>query len=358
VADILHVATRKGLFAFRRNRGKWVQDGTPAFLGEPVSAVLSEPGGKTVHAALALGHFGVKLHRTANGGRKWREMAPPAFPKRTATKKEKPSVGVIWTLAAGAPGILFAGTTPGGLFRSTNNGETWSLVESLWNVPQRKKWFGGGFESPGIHTVLADPRDPKKLTIGISCGGVWKSPDGGKSWSQAGQGLRQEYMPPELAFDPATQDVHRLAMPATDPDTVWCQHHNGMFLSKDGGATFKEFKRVKPSVFGFAVAAHPKDPSTAWFVPAVKDECRVPVDGKLTVTRTTDGGTTFKSFSKGLPRRDSYDLIYRHGLDVDETGRRLAFGTTTGNLWTSADGGESWSHVSGHLPPIAQVAFA
>lgn len=358
MADMLHVATRKGLFTYRRNRGKWVQDGQPAFLGEPVSAVLAEPGGKTVYAALALGHFGVKLHRSDNGGKKWKEVALPAFPKKTATKKEKPSVGVIWSLASGVPGTIYAGTTPGGLFRSTNKGEKWALVESLWNVPQRAKWFGGGFESPGIHTILADPRDPRKLTIGISCGGVWKSPDNGKTWNQAGQGLRQEYVPPALAYDPTSQDVHRLAVPAADPDTVWCQHHNGMFHSSDGGENFKEFKKVKPSVFGFAVVAHPKDPKTAWFVPAVKDECRVPVDGRLTVTRTTDGGKTFQSFGRGLPQRDSYDLIYRHALDVDETGKRLAVGSTTGNLWLSANGGESWSNASTHLPPIAQVAFA
>ena len=358
MADTLHVATRKGLFTFRRKGSGWTQSGKPAFIGEPVSAVLTDPHDGALYAALNLGHFGVKLHRSDNGGKKWQEVAPPAFPKKTATKKEKPSVGVIWSLATGVPGTIYAGTTPGGLFRSTNKGEKWALVESLWNVPQRAKWFGGGFESPGIHTILADPRDPRKLTIGISCGGVWKSPDNGKTWNQAGQGLRQDYVPPALAYDPTSQDVHRLAVPAADPDTVWCQHHNGMFFSTDGGENFKEFRKVKPSVFGFAVAAHPKDPKTAWFVPAIKDECRVPVDGKLTVTRTTDGGKTFKSFGRGLPQRNSYDLIYRHGLDVDETGRRLAIGSTTGNLWTSANGGESWTNASTHLPPIAQVAFA
>jgi len=110
-------------------------------------------------------------------------------------------------------------------------------------------------------------------------------------------------------------------------------------------------------VFGFAVAAHPHDPRTAWFVPAVKDECRVPVGGRLVVTRTTDGGKSFAALGNGLPESDSYDLVYRHALDVDRSGNGLAMGSTTGNLWTSDNGGERWSLVSAHVPPIAQVAF-
>ncbi len=137
---------------------------------------------------------------------------------------------------------------------------------------------------------------------------------------------------------------------------VWCQHHNGIFKSTDGAETFEEITEVNPSVFGFAVAAHPKDRDTAWFVPAVKDECRVPVDGRLVVTRTRDGGGSFEVLSEGLPTQ-SWDLIYRHALDVDSSGDRLAMGSTTGNLWASEDGGERWTQVSAHLPPIAQVAF-
>jgi hypothetical protein len=114
---------------------------------------------------------------------------------------------------------------------------------------------------------------------------------------------------------------------------------------------------VQPSVFGFAVAAHPSDPETAWFVPGVKDECRVPVDGRLVVTRTTDGGRSFTVLGDGLPSGGSYDLVYRHALDVDRAGTQLAMGSTTGNLWLGEDRGEHWTQLSGHLPPIAQVAF-
>lgn len=110
-------------------------------------------------------------------------------------------------------------------------------------------------------------------------------------------------------------------------------------------------------MFGFAVAAHPREPGTAWFAPAVKDECRVPVDGQLVVTRTRDGGTSFESFSEGLPAAPGYDLVYRHALVVDGSGQRLAMASTSGNLWLSEDGGERWQGLSYHLPPVSALAF-
>ena len=137
---------------------------------------------------------------------------------------------------------------------------------------------------------------------------------------------------------------------------MWTQHHNGVFRSSDGGRQWQHLPAARPSGFGFAVAAHPGDPKTAWFVPAIKDERRIPVDGKLVVSRTRDGGETFEVLDRGLPS-PSFDLVYRHGLDVDRAGRRLAMGSTTGGLWLSEDGGDSWRTLSVHLPPIYAVRF-
>jgi hypothetical protein len=366
-----YAGTRKGLFSFRKRGLHWVPVGEPAFLGEPVSAVLHDARTGRIYAALRLGHFGVKLHRSDDGGKTWTEMTAPAFSKnekkldpnvdpRTVEKKG-PSVDMIWTLVAGGaeePETIWAGTTPGGLFRSTDGGQSWQLIESLWNNPAREKWFGGGYDFPGIHSVLVDPRDARRVSIGISIGGVWRSEDAGKTWAQIGNGMRNAYMPPDKAGDPASQDVHRLASPLADPDVVWVQHHNGIFRSADGAETFKEIKKVKPSTFGFAVAAHPHDPKTAWFVPGVQDVQRIPVDARLVVTRTRDGGKTFDAITSGLPRKDCYDLIYRHGLDVDSEGEHLVMGSTTGNLWIGDRQGSRWAHVSGHLPPIAAVAWS
>lgn len=359
MAGRFYAATRKGLLEFTGSGGGWELTGT-SFLGEPVTAVLPDGRDGALYAALNLGHFGVKIHRSDDRGKTWRELAPPTYPPAESEDQEGPSLALIWTLVPGGadqPGTIWAGTAPGGLFRSDDRGDNWSLNEALWNVPSRPEWFGGGYDQPGIHSVLVDPRDSTNLTIGVSCAGAWLSDDGGDSW-RSGTGMRAAYMPPDKAHEPIVQDPHRLASCRARPDRVWCQHHNGIFRSDDRGATFTEIETARPSAFGFAVAVHPDDPDTAWFVPAVKDECRVPVDQKMVMTRTRDGGRSFEVLSAGLPEAASFDLVYRHGLDVDAAGERLVMGSTTGNLWVGTDGGERWTAVSSHLPPVNQVVWA
>ena len=183
-----------------------------------------------------------------------------------------------------------------------------------------------------------------------------RADDTGDTWSVLGKGLFAPYVPPEQAEDSAIQDPHRVARCASAPDVMWMQHHAGIYRSADAGA---HWTRLSPPTddFGFAVAAHPRQAQTAWFVPALKDEVRMPRDGALCVTRTDDGGQSWEIMRHGLPQRDAYDLIYRHGLEVDESGERLAMGSTTGALWTSEDGGRSWQLVNAHLPPIYAVHF-
>jgi hypothetical protein len=138
---------------------------------------------------------------------------------------------------------------------------------------------------------------------------------------------------------------------------MWVQHHNGIFVSSDEGNTFSEITRVEPSAFGFPVVVHPQDPDTAWFIPEVKDEKRIPRDGRLVVTRTRDGGKSFDILTNGLPQQHAYDIVYRHALTLDATGDRLAFGSTTGGLWISEDQGDQWSNITYTLPPIYAVRF-
>jgi hypothetical protein len=142
------------------------------------------------------------------------------------------------------------------------------------------------------------------------------------------------------------------------PDNLWIQHHNGIFRSVDDAATWTDAHCPAPSAFGFAVAVDPVNPEVAWFVPAQADERRVPVDGRLVVTRTEDGGRSYQVLTQGLPQEHAYHLVYRHGLDIDGTGERLAMGSTTGGLWISEDRGESWCEISRDLPPIYCVRFA
>jgi hypothetical protein len=359
-------STRKGLFVIDREEGAW-QLARHAFLGDNVTFCLVDPRDGAWYAALDLGHFGVKLHTSRDQGATWEELPAPAYAAgdEVVTGDGKPPVPatlrLLWTLVAGGddqPGRLWAGTIPGGVFRSDDHGRSWQLQRGLWDRPERKEWFGGGYDTPGVHSVCVDPRDARVVRVGVSTGGVWRSDDDGATWTITADGMRAEYMPAERQFEPLVQDVHRVVQCAADPDGLWAQHHNGVFRSIDGGGAWTEVTHVVPSVFGFAVAVHPRDPRTAWFVPAVKDEKRVPVDGRLVVARTRDGGASFEVLTRGLPDAAAYDLVYRHGLAIDASGERLAFGSTTGGAWLSEDGGDSWTMLAARLPPVLAMTFA
>lgn len=363
--DRAWVATRKGLIELSRRASGW-RIARTSFLGEPVSAVLPPDRDGRMLAALNLGHFGTKLHASEDGGATWREVAAPAYP----AQPDPPAAGdvawtlvMVWTLErslSGAPEV-YAGTLPGGLFRSSDLGASWTLDEALWRAPERLRWFGGGYDVPGIHSLCVDPRDPDVVRLAVSSGGVWVTRDAGATWDLVGHGLRYaENMgfPPEMAGNLSTQDVHRLVQCPSSPERMWIQHHCGVFRSDDAGVHWHEVRDVPPSVFGFAVAVSPREPDVAYFVPAVKDEFRVPVDGKLVVTRTRDGGRTFDVLSRGLPSEPAYDLVYRHGMAIDQGGERLAIGSTTGGVWVSEDRGEGWRPLAERLPPVHAMAFA
>jgi len=366
MADTLHVATRKGLFTLNRNDAAWSVTNT-AFLGAPVTATVASEDGQFILAALNHGHFGTKMQRSIDGGKTWEESAVPTYPEMPEGHDpvKCPMRGTpipwkleqVWILQIGGDGAIWCGTLPGGMFVSRDRGDSWQFIDSLWNLPNRAKWFGGGYDVPGIHSICVHPDNPNDLTIAISCGGVWHSGDAGETWELYGEGLRAEYMPPEQAGEPDTQDAHYMVSCKSKPNGMWIQHHNGIFRSTDAGRNWNEIKSAGPSTFGFAVAVHPDDPDIAWFAPAVKDEERVPVDGKVVITRTRDGGQSFDTLRSGLPQEHAYDLIFRHALDIDATGNRLAFGSTTGSVWTTEDQGDAWQHVSAHLPPVYALRF-
>lgn len=356
------VSTRKGLFFVDDGKVKSV-----AFLGEPVTAALRDPRDGTLYAALRLGHFGVHLHRSADDGRTWEELPAPAYPEGPADEKDgfgRPwpwKLDMIWILEPGLarePGVLWAGTIPGGLFRSEDGGRSWALQRALWDDPRRKQWFGGGYDTPGLHSICVHPEDGRRVIVGVSCGGAWTTTDAGASWKVTAKGMRAAYMPPDQFSKEEVQDPHRIVQCRARPEVLWTQHHNGVFKSVDGGATWSEITNVPPSTFGFACAVHPKDPDTAWLVPAQKDERRIPVDGKVVVARTRDGGRSWETLRRGLPQEHAYDLVYRHGLDLDAAGERLVMGSTTGSLWLGESGGDDWRLASAHFPPIYAVRFA
>jgi len=371
MSDLLRVATRKGLFTVERKgrngKGRWEVSGHD-FLAENVSVTMEDPRDGSLYAALDHGHFGVKVQRRHKGETTWEELPAPAYPETPEGFQDFDGFGrplawslvMIWGLCPGGPdrpGEIWCGTIPGGVFVSRNYGASWDFVSSLWNHEGRKKWAGGGKDLPGSHHFLVDPRDSNVVRVGISCGSIWETRDGGYTWNVTGAGLRADFLPPERAYEVGMQDVHGMAHCAAHPDRVYLQHHNGMFASDDAAKTFTEITGVDPSTFGFAVVAHPRDKDKAWFVPGVKDEHRLPKDGALVVTRTSDGGKTFEKLGKGLPQRNAYDIVLRHALDIDASGDRLAFGSTTGGLWVSENGGDDWSQVDARLPPVYSVRF-
>lgn len=370
MSDRIHLATRKGVFTIQRSPiGTWAVT-QASMLGDRFSIVMSDPRDGALYAAADLGHFGAKVYRSEDHGETWTLIGAPAYPPKPEgapdvmdPMRKVPipwNLELIWSLAAGGadqPDELWCGTVPGGLFRSTDRGATWSLNEPLWNNPKRGEWFGGGLDWPGIHSICVDPRNSDHLALGISCGGVWQSDDRGTTWACRADGMRAAYLPPEAENNPNQQDPHCLVQCRAEPDAMWVQHHNGIFRSTDRSASWREIENVQPSTFGFAVAVHPRDGDTAWFVPAVKDETRIPSGGRLVVTRTRDGGQSFDQLTQGLPQEHAYDLVYRHSLDVDATGDRLAFGSTTGSLFISENQGDTWTCISTHLPPIYCVRF-
>jgi len=386
MSDRILVGTRKGTFVVTKSKGRWSPT-LSGHAGAGVNFVAADPSTGTLWAALGHGHWGAKLSRSTDGGGSWedapqvkypdgaRHYLPPA-PSETGPGEGAPvlkpaTLLKLWTIAFGGDGKIYLGTIPGGLFVSSDGGENFELNRGLWDHESRggdlssgegngtTKWFGTpaaeGEFSPGLHSVVVDPRDPGRVLVGISTAGVFETTDGGETWRARNQGLLMDYAP-DPADEWAGHDPHFIALCGSQPDHVWQQNHCGVFKSDDGGATWRKVSRPEAGVhFGFPIAVDEEDGKTAWVLPGLSDQQRTTVDGGLFVARSEDGGESWSRLDAGLPKENAFDVVYRHALDNDHG--RLAFGSTTGNLYVSEDRGESWQTVANNLPPIYSVRF-
>ncbi|MBS1911450.1 MAG: glycosyl hydrolase [Bacteroidetes bacterium] len=357
--NALLAGTRKGLLLFERNGNGWHAT-AQWFGGQPVSYSMHDPRTNTLWACLDHGHWGQKLHRSRDWGTTWEEVKAPAYPEGAEIKAGTPAtLRYIWSIGAGGtdrPNTVFLGTEPGGLFRSDDGGDSFTLVDSLWNHPSRQEsWFGGGRDYAGIHSIITDPRDSNRQLIGISCAGVFETTDDGATWAPINKGLRADYLPnPDVEVG---HDPHLLAMAPNNPDVLWQQNHCGIFRSTDGGRQWEQVSTEgNDAHFGFAIAVDERNPDRAWVVPAQSDGARMAIGGALRVCRTDDGGRTWTTFTNGLPQQTCFDVVYRHALDV--SGDTLAFASTTGNMFISEDGGNSWHEQANYLPPVYSLRFA
>ncbi len=357
--NTLLLGTRKGLVVYTKNNGKW-EYSQEHFDGIPVSYAVSDENNDHWWACQDHGHWGCKLHRSDDRGRTWHELEAPKYNEGDLIKGDNPAtLKYLWVLQPQVnedTSHILIGTDPGGLFESKNTGNDFELIRGLWDHPSRKEqWFGGGRDNPGIHSIIVDKNDPQHQYVGISCAGVFETHDGGKSWDPRNKGLKADFLP-----DPDSeigQDPHYLVAHPLNQQVMWQQNHCGIFRSEDGGATWKDIGDPNgPANFGFVITLDEKDENKAWVIPAVSDEKRVAINRSLMVCRTSDGGKTWENLVDGLPQRGCYDIVYRHGMDI--TGDNLAFGTTTGNLYLSENGGDQWQALNHHLPMIYSVRFA
>ena len=351
----MFLGTRKGLVVYARTLEGWRLESVH-HLGNPVSYAVEDPRNGAWGAALDHGHWGQKLHRSRDQGQSWEEVKAPAYPQDAERGDGKPAtLEYIWLIAPGPasqPGRLYLGTNPGGLFVSDDGGDSFTLCRGLWDHPSRTQWTGGGKDTPGIHSLVIHPDDPDRLMVGVSCGGVFESRDGGLSWAPKTKGLLATFLPdPEAEIG---HDPHLIVACPARPEVLWQQNHCGVFRSVNGGERWAEVSAGPPR-FGFAVAVDELNPDRAWLVPAVSDERRNAASGGLSVSTTEDGGLTWRELREGLPQEGCFDLVYRHSLD--KRGPTLAFASTTGNLYVSDDFGERWALLSHSLAPVYSLRF-
>lgn len=347
-------ATRKGLLVLRGSPGGEFGQVTRQFAGQAVEYAVRDPRSGRYFASVTHGQFGPHVYHTQVPEGEWKESDGPAFPSDCGASVER-----TWIIEPGVEeGVLWAGVAPAALFRSEDGGKSWSLNRPLWEEPSRPRWQEGG-GGLCLHSICPVPGDPSGLAVGISAAGVWLTQDGGESWHRGGSGLVPRYLPEDARQDAVDLCVHKMLRTRTEPSTLYMQFHGGVYRSDDWGRSWLDIGNPGsrlPSDFGFPLAVDAHDPNRAFVIPLTADTDRVTPEGRLRVYETRDRGATWRALTNGLPQEGAYFTILRQAFCSDgQNPLGLYFGTQSGHVFGSADGGETWHTLAENLPPIVAV---
>jgi hypothetical protein len=355
---VMLVGTRKGLWiGTSEDRTRWTWS-DPLFPMEEVYACMIDTRRETPRLLVGSGspHWGPHVYRSDDLGKTWQESP------NVMTLPEDAGTGVqqiwqLWPGAADEPDVVYAGTQPSALFRSEDRGETFELVRPLWDHPHRKEW-GAGFGGQAIHTILPHPTDASSMLVAMSTGGVYRSDDGRASWAPSNTGISALFMPEGQQYPEFGQCVHKVTRHPARPDRLYAQNHGGVFRSDDGGGSWTSIDDGLSSDFGFPVVVHPADPETLFVFPNGAGESRFAPDGRARVWRSRDAGGSWEQLGNGLPDA-FFSSVLRDAMsadDADEPG--LYLGTRAGNVYVSVDAGDSWDEVVRYLPDVVVVRAA
>jgi hypothetical protein len=351
---VLMVGTRKGCFVLEsdENRRDWQARG-PYCEAWPIYHAIYDSSSGTIYAAGASEWHGSSVWRSADLGETW-EQSSEGLSYDNGNQKLSKVSGLT-----AAHGRLLAGAENAGVFESRDGGVTWSLLTTLEDQPGREGWNDPANQPPGhlgLPAMLPHPDDASRFWAVVQGVGIFETTDDGASFTPRNRGLRADWPleNPEVGYC-----VHKLVMSPVDSERLYQQNHVGMHRSDDAGKTWTEITDGLPTEFGFPAAAHPHDRDTFYVIPVDPGHGRVMKDGAAAVWRTRDAGNNWQRLERGLPQEDAYLGVLREGMAMDtyET-PGVYFGTSTGQVFASADEGESWNEIASYLPSITSVEVA